>query len=165
MTCDAVVVAVCACIAAGERDGFTCGHVFIAEHASGSHCHHVTHNQASFHHAGHRHGRGCGVVVHLVSHGDAADGQRLGCDVGAAAGLVGDGVVAHVSTASGAGERHRFASTHVFTRACHAAYVVKHACGGDGHHITTHQTGEQGIGVGHGGGCTSVVHTAVSHQT
>ena len=153
---DVVVVAVCPCIAAGERHCFTRGHVLVAEHASGTDCDHIIQHQTCCHHAAHRHSGGCGVVIHLVGCGDAADAQRLGRDVGTARGLVGDAVVGHVCTAAGAGERDGFAGADVF--------VCKLTGGADSHGVATHQTGEQGIGVGHRGGCATVVHTAIGNE-
>ena len=153
---DVVVVAICTRIAAAERDSFARGHVLVAEYTGGTDCDHIIQHQTCCHQAAHRHSGGCGVVIHLIGCCDAADGQVFGCDVGGAAGLVGDAVVAHICTARCAGERDCFARAHVF--------VCKHTGGADAHGVATHQTGEHRIAVGHSGGCAAVVDTAVGNE-
>ena len=153
---DVVVVAVCTRIAAGQRHCFTRGHILVAEHACSSHRHRVTSHQTCCHHAAHRHSGGCGVVIHLVGCCDAADGQVFGCDVGGAAGLVGDAVVGHICTARCAGERDCFARAYVF--------VCKHTRGADAHGVATHQASEQSVTVADRGSGATVVHTAVGNE-
>ena len=156
MAGDGVVRHISAAVAAGEGDGFSCGSVFVAEHAGGCHVHHVVQHQACFHHSAHRHIGRCGVVIGFVSRGDTADGQRLGRDVGAAGGLPRDVVVVHIRTCIAAGEGDSFGRAHVL--------VSKHARGRRCHHIATDETGQQHIAGVDASHHTAVIHPVVGHK-
>ena len=98
MTGDAVVIAIRAAVATGQRDGFACTNVFIAKHASGTDRHGVATHQARQSRRATVNGGRCSAVIHLVGHCDVADRERFGRDVGCAASLASDAVVIEIST-------------------------------------------------------------------
>ena len=156
MAGDGVVRHIVAAVAAGKRDGFACGSVFVAERTGDGHVDHIMQNQASFHDAAHRHIGCCGVVISFVSSGDAADGERLGRNVGAAGGLISDLIVVYICTSVAAGECDGFGRAHVL--------IGEHARGRCRHHIAADEAGQQHIAGVDACHHPAVIHAVIGHK-
>ena len=124
MISNAVVIAISAAVATGQRDGFASTNVFIAKHASGTDCHGVATHQARQSRRATVNGGRCSAVIHFVGRCNVANRERFGGDIGCTAGLASDAVIVSISACVSAGQCDCFRRTHVF--------IAKHTSGTDG---------------------------------
>ena len=116
---DVVVGHIVTAVAAEQRHGLASADVLVVKLAGRGHTQLVARHQAAVEDVLRAHSGVAGAVINLVGRGDAADGQyarngqRLRCDAGSGALLIGDGVVAHIGTAVAAQQGHGLAGTYV----------------------------------------------------
>ena len=155
---DDIVGGIGAAIAAYQGDRLARADVLVAEGACCRDCQGIASNQTGVARVLRADAGAAGAVIDLVGSGDAsdvddaADHHSLGRDVGRGAGLIGDGVVAHVRAAVAAGKRYRLASANVL--------AVKHPAGRDGERVTGYQPCVGGVAGIHTGRAVGVIDLA-----